>query len=233
MKRQFLTLTLLLPALALLIGITGCEKEEEDFVVEYASWYFGTWTEDGTSNTLYLSETDISFSSGSSLQRYGSSFTWYDSDDEGALAFFYGDAGATFQGTVDGNSIPDFYYIDHEGEKLIITERESGSKYATYTRGSGSGGSGGPVSGKWERHDGASYLKFSGSSVSLCNGSTLQEFNGTYDSSINEATLTEGSTQLTFKITPEGNDALLIEQWVSNNHVGSTYYYKSTEYPCD
>jgi hypothetical protein len=134
MKKQFLTLALLLPTLALLIGITGCEKEEEtDFIVEEASWYFGTWREDGTSNTLFLSETDISFSSGSRLQRYGSSFTWYDADDEGAIAFFPG-AGATFQATLDGNSIPDFYYIDHEGEKLIVTETSYGSAFATYTR---------------------------------------------------------------------------------------------------
>lgn len=224
-----LKITLLLSTLALLIGIAGCKKEEEDFTVESASWYFGTWTEDGSSNTLYLSETDISFSSGSSLQRYGSSFSWYDSDEDEALVFFGGDAGATFQGILDGNSIPDFYYIDHEGEKLIITEYESGSSFATYTRGSGSG----DISGKWERHDQGSYLKISGSSISTCIASTQQEFHGTYDSSTDHWVLTEGSTQVEFNITPEGNDALLIEQWVSNNHVGSSYYYRTTQYPCD
>jgi len=92
---------------------------------------------------------------------------------------------------------------------------------------------GGGITGNWVRSDGASYLKFSGSSIYLCNGTSLQEFSGTYDASANEATLVEGSTTLTFYIYPEGSDKILIEQYVSNEHVGSTYYYKSTEYPCD
>lgn len=89
------------------------------------------------------------------------------------------------------------------------------------------------VTGNWIRSDGASYLKFSGSSIYLCNGTSLQEFSGTYDASANKATLVEGSTILTFYIYPEGSDKILIEQYVSNEHIGSQYYYKSTEYPCD
>jgi len=89
------------------------------------------------------------------------------------------------------------------------------------------------VSGNWERSDGASYLKFSGSSVYLCNGGSLQEFSGTYDASANKAVLTEGSTTLEFYITPEGSDKILIEQYVSGNHVGSQYYYKTSKYPCN
>jgi|GEM_PF-3553980 len=89
------------------------------------------------------------------------------------------------------------------------------------------------VSGKWKRSDGASYLKFSGSSVYLCNGSSGAEFSGTYDAANGVATLVEGSTELTFYITPEGNDKILIEQYISGNHVGSQYYYSTSEYPCN
>ncbi len=95
------------------------------------------------------------------------------------------------------------------------------------------GGNGDGVSGNWVRSDGASYLKFSGSTVYLCNGSSGQEFSGTYDADAGEATLVEGSTTLTFYITPEGSDKILIEQYVSGNHVGSQYYYSTSEYPCN
>jgi len=47
------------------------------------------------------------------------------------------------------------------------------------------------------------------------------------------ATLVEGTTELTFYITPEGSDKILIEQYISGNHVGSQYYYSTTEYPCN
>ncbi|PLX04614.1 MAG: hypothetical protein C0595_02640 [Marinilabiliales bacterium] len=89
------------------------------------------------------------------------------------------------------------------------------------------------ISGNWVRDDGASYLKFSGSTVYLCNGSSGQEFSGNYDAAAGKATLVEGSTTLTFYITPDGSDKILIEQYVSGDHVGSQYYYSTSEYPCD
>lgn len=86
------------------------------------------------------------------------------------------------------------------------------------------------LSGKWERSDGASYIKISGSNIFLCNGSSLQEFSGTING--NDATLTEGSTTVEFKITAVGDD-ILVEQYISNNHVGSQMYYKTSNYPCN
>ena len=89
------------------------------------------------------------------------------------------------------------------------------------------------ITGNWVRSDGASYLKFSGSSVYLCNGSSGTEFSGTYDAAAGQATLVEGTTELTFYITPDGDDKILIEQYISGNHVGSQYYYSTSEYPCN
>ena len=86
------------------------------------------------------------------------------------------------------------------------------------------------LTGNWVRSDGASYLKFSGSSIYLCNGGSLQEFSGTYNASENTATLVEGTTTLTFEITPEGDDKILIAQYVSNEHIGSTYYFSTNDY---
>jgi len=34
-------------------------------------------------------------------------------------------------------------------------------------------------------------------------------------------------------MTPEGNDKILIEQYVSDENLGPQYYYRTTEYPCD
>jgi len=88
------------------------------------------------------------------------------------------------------------------------------------------------ISGSWVRDDGASYLKLSGSSAYLCNGSNGKEFSGTYDATAGKATLVEGTTKLSFYITLDGDDKILIEQYSSGNHVGSQYYYKSNKYPC-
>ena len=127
----------LLSALTVLSGISACSDEEEEiFVVEEASWYFGTWMEDGTSNTLILSETEITFSSGSSLQRYGNSFDWYDNgEDDATLACDYG-AGARFQGTLDGiipeDTMDMFYAICHN-EQMYVRDPTRGI-FATYTR---------------------------------------------------------------------------------------------------
>ena len=135
--RKSTKMSSLLSALTVLAGISACSGEERDvFVVEEASWYFGTWTEDGTSNTLVLSETEITFSSGSRLQLYADSFTWYDNEADGAItACDYG-AGASFQATLDG-TIPDdvmnmFYSICH-GEEMYISDSNR-DIFATYTR---------------------------------------------------------------------------------------------------
>lgn len=86
------------------------------------------------------------------------------------------------------------------------------------------------LSGIWERSDGASYIKISNSNIFLCDGSSLQEYSGTING--NEATITEGSSTLEFKISTVGED-ILVEQFISNNHVGSIMYYKTTVYPCN
>lgn len=231
MRNKFKILFVILMVVS---ATTGCDKDEEIIVsVTEASWYFGTWIEDGSDNILHVSESSLMFSSSSDLQYYGSSSpTWYNAGDESADLFFgYNTAGGSFQGTDGINSIPNRYLINHNGELLSIRmfdySTQSETEVKTYTRDEDG------VTGNWERSDGASYLKFSGSSIYLCNGSTLQEFSGTYDASSNEATLVEGSTTLTFIIYPEGSDKILIEQWVSNEHLGSQYYYKTTEYPCN
>mgnify|MGYP001156001524 CR=1 FL=1 len=104
-------------------------------------------------------------------------------------------------------------------------------KLSLYTP-SGGGGSSSGVNGNWERSDGVSYLKISGSSIYLCNGGSLDEFSGTYDAANNEATLVEGSTTLTFYIYQESSDEIRVEQYVSGSHVGTQSYYKTSKYPC-
>lgn len=237
MKRT--NLIILLAIFIIVSATTGCKKDDDSNIVSVteASWYFGTWKEQGSSNLLQLSRTDVVFSLSSDLQHYGSSLTWYDAGDEGADVFFgYNTAGGYFQATEGNNPIPNPYYFNHEGELLTITtasNQYSETVVKRLTRESSTPT--GEVTGNWVRSDGASYLKFSGSSIYLCNGTSLQEFSGTYDASAFEATLIEGSTILTFKIYPdlEDKNKILIEQYVSNEHISSTYYYKSTEYPCE
>ena len=87
------------------------------------------------------------------------------------------------------------------------------------------------LSGKWRRSDGASsYIKISNSNIYLCNGSLLQEFSGTING--NNAILTEGGTTLEFYVSPVGDD-ILVEQYISNQHVGSMMYYTTADYPCN
>jgi len=225
-----LKMAVIIFGISLISLFAACEKEGENIEsvsVTKASWYFGTWKEQGNGNILSVSQNSVAFSPSSNMQYYAS-LKWYDAGDDGALVFF-GDntAGGYFQATIDGGQIPNQYYFNHDGEYLTIALLDE-KVIKRYSREESSS-----ITGNWERNDGKSYLKFSGSNISLCNGSSLQEFNGSYNSSTNEATLIEGTTELDFNIYPEGTDKLRIEQYVSGNHLGTTYYYSTTKYPCD
>lgn len=231
MKKIKMTAVLLGTALITLIA--ACEKENDDIdsvSVTEASWYFGSWKEQGNGNILNLSQNNVTFATSSNMQYYAS-LKWYDAGDDDATVFFgHNTAGGYFQATIDGNTIPNQYYFNHEGEDLTISllDKKVIKRYSKESTGTNSGS----LTGNWERNDGKSYLKFSGSDISLCNGSSLQEFHGTYNSSTNKAVLIEGSTELDFEIYPEGSTKIRIEQYVSGNHLGTTYYYSSSKYPC-
>jgi len=228
-----LKMTAILLGASLITLIASCEKEDDNtdsVSVTEASWYFGSWKEAGNGNVLNISQNNVTFAASSNMQYYAS-LKWYDAGDDGADVFFgHNSAGGYFQATIDGNSIPNQYYFNHIGEDLTISliDKKVINRYSR----EGSGSSTGAVTGNWERHDGKSYLKFSGSDISLCNGSSLQEFHGTYNSSTNKAVLIEGSTEFDFEIYPEGSDKIRVEQYVSNNHLETTYYYSTTKYPC-
>jgi hypothetical protein len=86
--------------------------------------------------------------------------------------------------------------------------------------------------GNWERSDGGSYLKLTNSSVSLCNASNGSVFTGTYSTSENKATLTQGSTSLTFYVYVENDNKIRVEQYVSGNYNSTAYYNRVSTYPC-
>ena len=90
-----------------------------------------------------------------------------------------------------------------------------------------------PVIGNWEKSGGGAYLKFTSSSIYLCNTSTHVEYSGVFYSSENRAVITEEETVITFYAYPEGTDRILIKQYVSDQHLDDIYYYKTTAYSCD
>ncbi len=129
----------LLAILMVVSATSGCNKEDVNLVsVTLASWYFGTWIENGSGELLQISESSVLFSPSSNLQFYGS-LKWYDAGDDSADVFFgHNTAGGSFQGTEGFNTVPNFYHINHEGESLSIRSLDMSTQsekvVATYTR---------------------------------------------------------------------------------------------------
>ena len=120
----------------------------------------------------------------------------------------------------------DLYFIsplgaEYPGENGYFSEATAGN-----------GSSSNSTLGNWERSDGGSYMKLSGNSIEVCNSSTGAYFTGSYSPSSNTATLTSGSTSLTFNIYLEDSDTIRVEQYVSGNYVSSQQYFRINNFPC-
>ncbi len=229
MKKNILLLSTFVALIAIMISFSSCKKDSQYGEIDI---YVDRDMFENTPEFFY---------NGSSLNHssYGDIWVFEANVNEKDASIDYSfNFGGTYFSSIDGLGSPVILTAPEDGEVVSNTNsyelRPTGDmddpfKIFELIPDDPSSG----VTGKWVRSDGASYLKFSGSTVYLCNGSSGAEFSGTYDAAAGKATLVEGTTELTFYITPEGTDTILIEQYISGNHVGTQNYYSTTEYPCN